>query len=214
MSRPKGARNAAFETQRMALAERLRARLADGHAPRPSFRELAAAAGVGVATLRHYFGDRDRLVRDVLALHAPAAARHLAFLRTPQAPFAASITAVAAYVALGLRQPVVDELHLAGLSEGLGRPVQGAAYLTQVLEPMIEAVEARLAAHMAGGEMRPADPRQAALSLLAPVILAHLHQAALGGCDTRPLAQDRFLQDHCEGFVRAYAAGLQDPAAR
>jgi AcrR family transcriptional regulator len=191
------------------LAERLRVRLADGAAPRPSFRELAAAAGVGVSTLRHYFGDREQLVRDVLEIHGPGAARHLAFLREPQAPFGASILAACAYVAVGLRQPVVAELHTLGLAEGLGRPAMGATYLTAILEPMIEALEARLAAHVARGDMRPTDARAAALSLISPVVLAHLHQAALGGSQTRPLRLDEFLQDHCAGFVRAYEARPQ-----
>lgn len=206
MARSKGSRNAGFEAQRRALAERLRARLADGASPRPSFRELAAAAGVGVATLRHYFGDRDQLLRDVMAVHAPAAAPHLAFLRQPSASFAESIAAASAYIALGLRQKVVAELHAVGLSEGLGRPQIGAAYLREILEPLVEAVEARLSAHMARGEMRPADARAAALGLVSPVVLAHLHQLALGGCDTRPLDLEAFVRTHSEAFVRAYGA--------
>lgn len=206
MARAKGSRNSGFDAQRALLAERLRVRLADGSAPRPSFRELAAAAGVSVATLRHYFRNREQLVREVLEIHAPGAERHLAFLRQPQSPFDVSITAVCAYLALGLKQPVVGQLHAIGLSEGLGRPPLGQPYLTEILEPIIEAVEVRLAAHMAQGDMRPVDPRTAALSLLSPVILAHLHQFALGGCDTRPLDLDSFLRDHCAGFVRAYGA--------
>jgi len=212
MARSKGARNAGFATQRMRLAERLRVRLADGAAPRPSFRELAAAAGVGVATLRHYFGDRDQLVREVIGAHAPGAAPHLAFLRQPGETFAASVAAAGAYLALGLRQAVVAQLHAVGLAEGLGRPAIGAAYLTDILEPLIEAVEVRLAAHMARGEMRPGDPRTAALGLISPIVLAHLHQHALGGDATRPLDLDAFVAANGDAFVRAYAAdNRKDP---
>lgn len=206
MPRAKGARNAGFERQRAALADLLRRRLADGAAPRPSFRELAAAAGVAVATLRHYFGDREGLVREVLALHSSGAEPHLAFLRQPQSPFEASVAAACAYIALGLRQRVVGELHTLGLAEGLGRPAVGASYLTEVLEPMLGAVEGRLHAHIARGDMRCVDPRAAALSLVSPVVLAHLHQFALGGCATQPLDLDAFVREHAAAFVRAYAA--------
>ena len=194
----------------MTLAERLRARLADGASPRPSFRELAAAAGVSVATLRHYFGDRDQLVREMMAVHAPGAAPHLAFLREPAQTLEASVAAAAGYIALGLRHKVVADLHAVGLSEGLGRPAIGATYLTEILEPMIEAVEARLFAHIARGEMRSGDPRMAALGLISPILVAHLHQRALGGCDTRPLDLDAFLEAHAQAFVRAYAPRPQE----
>ena len=42
--------------------------LAEPDGTRASFRELAAAAGVGVATLKHYFGSREGLVAAVLDL--------------------------------------------------------------------------------------------------------------------------------------------------
>lgn len=204
MPRTKGATNAGFHERRRDLAERLRARLADTSGPPASFRDLAAGVGVSVSTLRHYFGDRTGLVADVMALHAPGAARHLDFLRTPGPTFEDSIRSAAAYLALGLSQPVVAQLHQVGLAEGLGRPNLGEVYLTEILEPMVQALETRLLAHMDAGEMRRVDPRGAALGFIAPLILAHLHQAALGGDRTRPLDSEALLSQHCEAFVRAY----------
>ncbi|MBS0360045.1 MAG: TetR/AcrR family transcriptional regulator C-terminal domain-containing protein [Proteobacteria bacterium] len=207
MARTKGATNAGFEARRRELAERLRLGLAEGASPPPSLRELAARAGVSVSTLRHYFGSRDGLVRLVLALHAPGAGRHLAFLREPGDTFEESVRAAAAYIALGLKQQMVAELHRIGLAEGLGRPEIGRAYLIEILEPMIEALEARLAAHMDRGEMERGDPRVAALALISPLILAELHQGALGGAVTRPLDQDSFREAHCAAFIRGYRKG-------
>ena len=204
MPRTRGSTNSGFEARRRELAERLRARLADGAQPIPSFRDLAGSAGVGVSTLRHYFGSRADLVRLVMVLHAPAAARHLAFIRTAGETFEESVRAAAGYVALGLKQPTVAELHRTGLAEGLGRPEIGGAYLTEILEPMIEALEARLAAHRDAGAMRSCDTRTAALALISPLVLAELHQGALGGDQTRPLDLDQFREALCAGFVRAY----------
>lgn len=206
MARVKGAHNRSFEDRRRELAERLRLRLADPEAPYASFRELARAAGVGVTTLRHYFPDRETLVAEVIRIHAPGGERHLAYLREPHGPFADSIRDAAAYIALGLMQPVVRQLHEIGLGEGLGRPGVGSVYLAILLEPMIEALESRLQAHVSAGEMRPGDLRTAAVGLAAPVLLAQLHQRALGGETTRPLDLEAFLAAHVEAFVRGYRA--------
>lgn len=206
MARVKGAHNRSYEDRRRELAERLRVRLTDPEAPRASYRELAKAAGVGVTTLRHYFPDRETLVAEVIRIHAPGGERHLAYLRQPQGPFAASVRDAAAYIALGLMQPVVRQLHEIGLGEGLGRPGVGSVYLTVLLEPMIEALERRLQAHVAAGEMRPADLRAAAVGLAAPILVAQLHQRALGGDVTRPLDVEAFLATHVEAFVRGYGA--------
>ncbi|MBY0299605.1 MAG: TetR/AcrR family transcriptional regulator [Methylobacterium sp.] len=204
MTRSRGARNRDYEEQRLALAGRLRERLGNAGGAQPSLAELAKAAGVSVATLRHYFGDRDGLVAAVLELHGAQGTGHLAVVRQPSGPFAASVGDAAAYLALGLSQPVVRELHALGLSEGLGHPRSGPAYLAHTLEPLVQALEDRFRAHIAAGEMREADPRAAALALAAPLLLAHLHQDRLGGTAVRPLDLDRFRAEHVEAFVRAY----------
>ncbi|WP_167858764.1 TetR/AcrR family transcriptional regulator [Methylobacterium nonmethylotrophicum] len=204
MTRPRGARNRAYEEQRLALAGRLRERLGNAQGAQPSLGELAKAAGVSVATLRHYFGDRDGIVSAVLALHAAQGAEHLEVLRRPSGDFATSVRDAADYITLGLAQPAVAELHVLGLAEGLGHPRTGPAYLAEILEPVLQAVEERFQSHIAAGDMRPVDPRAAALSLVAPLLLARLHQGWLGGCSLRPLDTDPALAQHVEAFVRAY----------
>ena len=67
MGRPAGRRNADYDDERSALLGRLQvAVLAPGGAAL-SFRELAAAADVSPATLRHYFQDRPGVLRAALA---------------------------------------------------------------------------------------------------------------------------------------------------
>jgi hypothetical protein len=123
------------------------------------------------------------------------------------APFAASIPALLAYAAAGFREAGLTATHAMGLAEGLRDPALGHAYLASALDPTLDAVATRLAAHQARGEMRrEVEPRHAALALLAPLVLACLHQDALGGRAAAPLDVAAFGAAHAAGFVRAYAA--------
>src|SRR5690349_5848480 len=67
MARVKGSRNADYEKERARLLEAARLRLLAPDGAQASFRELAEAAEVSVATLRHYFGSRETLVMEVMA---------------------------------------------------------------------------------------------------------------------------------------------------
>lgn len=206
MARAKGDRDKNYDARRMDLVLRLRPRLARSDGKRASFAELAAAAGVSLATLRHYFGNRDGTVAAVMAIHARIGERHLTALQQPTAEFEASIRAAALHLAAGLGEPIVAELHALGLAEGIDHTALGPAYLRELLEPLIQALEARLDAHVARGDMRAADTRAAALGLVGPLVIAHWHQDWLGGDRVRPLDQAAHLEAQVEAFVRAYAA--------
>lgn len=207
MTRTKGARGKDYEERRAALAFRMRARLARSGGRQPSFAELAEAAGVSLATLRHYFVDREGTVAAVLAIHARMGEPHLEELRRPLGDFKKSIRAAAEKIADGLREPIVAELHALGLSEGLDNAATGPAYLNEILEPLIQALEARLSEHVERGDMRKCDLRAAALGLIGPLVLAYLHQDWLGGVDVRPLDQNAHMRELVAAFLRAYQAG-------
>lgn len=209
MSRTRGARNADYDERRSALIERLRGRLADRGAGQASMRELAASAEVSVPTLTHYFGGRDDVIAAVLEHSLEAGQEHLAYAATPQGSFASSIRQLLDYAALGHRFGV-SELHRIGLTEGIGHPGLGPAYVEKTLEPTLQAIEKRLSAHVAAGEMREANVRHAALQLLAPLLFAQLHQHELGGDRCRPLDTEQFIVDHADMFVRAYGMTSAD----
>lgn len=204
MGRPAGSRNPDFESARGALLQAALVRLGEPGGKRASFRELAASAGVSVATLRHYFGSREQLVEAVLAWCHFAGQRYLLEVATgPLEPVSESLARLLARMEEGFRHGV-DRVHAIGLAEGMGEPVLGPAYLREVLDPTVEAVEARLARHIARGELRAGDVRHMALSLVTPPLLALLHQGVLGGCRTRPLSYSAFCADHVSGFLRAF----------
>nr|WP_156450083.1 hypothetical protein [Bradyrhizobium sp. CCH5-A9] len=129
----------------------------------------------------------------------------------PSGPFAQSIADALRHMADGFRYGGLGAMFATGLIEGLRHPGLGPAFLDNALEPTIVAAETRLAAHMALGEMRKVDPRGPALALIAPVLLAFLHQGELGGAERRPIELDAFLAEHAEAFVRAWSCARTAP---
>lgn len=217
MPRTSGSRNRNYDSKRLALLKRLGPRLADLSQSRPSFREMAGAAGVSVPTLRHYFADRDGVVEAYLTWQGHESARYRPLVSSSDEPFAQSIRRLLHGSSFGLKDMDRIRTHVVGLTEGLHNERVGPSYLHATLEPLLTAVEQRLALHVARGEMRAVDIRHAAVSLVAPLLLAILHQRELGGTKVRSLDLAQFLEDHADAFVRAYAAGTpsrRPPAKR
>lgn len=206
MPRPKGSRNQDHAARRATLIAALRGRLR-ARGPAPSLRELAAAAEVSVPTLRHHFGDRDGAVEAVLADDLAAGSGEggpLAVAAAPSGPFAASVRDLLRHADAGFREGGLTEAHAAGLAEALRSERLGPRYLALALDPTLEAFAARLAEHQRRGEMRAdADPRAAALALLAPLVLARLHQDRLGGA---PLDVEAMLEQQAAAFAHGHAA--------
>ena len=209
MARTRGARNETYEDKRAALLSALRARLrASG--PAPSLRELAAATGVAVPTLRHYFGDREGIVRAVMEDELAGGAAPggpLEVAATPSGTFAESVHALMRHADGGFVHGGLTEAHGVGLAQGLTSAMLGPDYLRLALDPTIDAFAARLRAHQEAGEMRRnVDARAAAVQLLAPLVVARLHQDRLGGRASNPLDVEAMLDQQAEAFVRGYAA--------
>ena len=212
MARTSGSRNRDYDDKRLALLKRLDPRLSDLSQARPSFREMAGAAGVSVPTLRHYFTDREGVVQAYLVWQGGESARYRPLVATTEDPFQHSIRKVLRGSAFGLKDMGRIRTHVVGLTEGLHNDRVGPSYLQATLEPLLASVEQRLTLHVARGEMRPVDLRHAAISLLAPLLLAILHQRELGGTSVRQMDLDKVIEDHAAAFVRAYTAETAKPA--
>jgi AcrR family transcriptional regulator len=212
MARVKGSRNADYEKERARLLEAARLRLLAPDGAQASFRELAEAAEVSTATLRHYFGSREALVMEVMAdMHRRGLPYLLASATEPHGPVRESLQWFLQTLLTGWRLGV-GAVHAFGLSAGLGHETLGPAYVKELLEPTLQAAEARLARHIADGELRRCDVRHAALELVCPVVLGLLHQLQLSGASCRPLDVERFLADHLDTFLRAHAVAAEPPA--
>lgn len=204
MPRMVGTPNRTTAKRRAELLDRIRARLQDRGAGPASWRDMAAAAGVSLSSLTHHFGRRDDVIRALMEDEKSQGAEPLAVMARPTGDFATSMRDAVGHLAGGLIHAGLDRMIASGLAEGLGHPTVGPAFVTNLLEPMIEAAEARLDAHVARGEMRGGDTRLAAIQLIAPVLIAVLHQRPLGGAAVRPLDLDAFASDHVDSFVRSW----------
>lgn len=204
MGRPPGRRNEGFEEKRAALARSVMFALLEDGRPSP-LSTLARVAGVSVPTLKHYFGDRDQLVQAAMTEASKLGAPHLERARRPAgADVRESLLRFCVDLLEGWRLGV-GALHQSGLVLGLGDVGLGPAYLREILEPTILALEQRLGRHVERGDLDDEHPRVMALALLSPVVLALLHQDQLGGTETRPLDVEAFLEAHVDRFLGGYA---------
>lgn len=207
MTRPLGTRNAQFEDRRDALLRKAGERLALQNGDPPSFRELALACGVSVATLRHYFGNRETLIKELFSLHLATGRRHLNQAeREPlqHESIEDSLREVLERIARGWTSGFLGSLHRIGLSEGLRHRTTALDYLVDVLEPTLQALERRLQLSIEHGLIIACDTRHAALALVSPLLLALLHQHDLGGTRCRPLSVPALIDEQVRMFARAY----------
>lgn len=190
----------------MALA---RAHLSSPSGRRASWRELASACQVSVSTMNHYFKSRGDLIAAIIEHAEQEGAPYLVMASKPSGPFPASIAQLVAAISYGFDHGVLA-LQVIGLGEGFADRSVSSAFLGHHLEPVLEAIAARLNAHIEAGEMLPTDTHYAAITLLSPLLVAHLHQTALGGRVDYPLSLPDFITHHVDGFVKAHAAPLAD----
>jgi AcrR family transcriptional regulator len=203
MPRKKGSQNADFAAAKQELLTRIRRALL-GDAPPSSFRSLAAAAGVTIPTLRHYFGDRDAVIAAVFADCHSGGKHELQIARTPTGPLRASLQDFVRHFLGGLQYGGLDRLNAVGLVEGLNHPRVAQSYLSEVLEPTLVALQDRFQVHIDRTEMRAVNPRFAAIGFVSPLLLLVLHQNGLGGSANYPTEVDAFAREHTEAFLTAH----------
>lgn len=208
MARKTGDRNRDFEKKREQILDALKERLLRDDAPRITMNEMAVVADVSLSTLRHHFGSRSGLYAALLQRYGVIGKRYTDMLsEPPQHPLRESLAELLRLLLFGLRHGVLD-VHAVGLTVGMRDDVVGPAYLREILEPSLQAVETRLSHHVRRGELRPADLRVAALTLISPLLLAAIHQHGLCGQDVRPLSLDALCDELLERFLRAYGADV------
>ncbi|MBK7865468.1 MAG: TetR family transcriptional regulator [Archangiaceae bacterium] len=205
MARTSGSRNADYDEQRLALARKLRASLIQDDGLRASMRQLAEDAGTSVATLKHYFKDRLGMLEAVMQTTGIDGAPYMARAAIPTtADVRGSLIGFIGSIKAAWVQFQVGKMHAAMLAEGLAARALGPDYVSHMLEPLLQTGERFLQRHIDAGRMSACDVRQANLMLLAPVVMALLHQDSLGGVACRPLDVDAFITAHVDAFLRAW----------
>ncbi len=175
---------------------------------RPSLRQLAAAADVTVPTLRHYFGTREKLVEAVLVEYRRMGDPYIKLSRQPEGPLPESIRAYLKYLLAMLTEfPFLGDVFAMGLVEGLFNHKLGPVCSATMVDPMVEALEARLIAHQERGEMIEGDVRYGAMMLISPVLMGCHHQFQMYGRRSRPMELDAMIENLAQVFVRSYGTG-------
>lgn len=205
MARSKGARDADYAEKKAELIGKLGQLLTKHVSGRPSLRQLAQAANVSVATLIHYFGDRETIVAEVLQHYRRVGQKYMSALSVADPDgLEESLRRFLSIFAAVLQTAGIGDILSMGLVEGLFSPSLGPVCASEVLDPALDAMARRLAAHQERGEMRAVDPRLAALIALSPLILASLHQNQLHGAEGSPLDIPTLIEAQVQGFVAAY----------
>jgi AcrR family transcriptional regulator len=203
MARPTGSRDKQFDDRRRTLIALSRQHLAKPEGRNASWRDLAAACGVSPSTLAHYFGDRQTLIEAILEQARHEGDVYLVAASQPNGPFRESVSVLVGMLGQGLDRGVLS-LQVLGLTEGLASANAGLAYLGHHLEPILGAIATRLGAHVERGEMRQTETRFAAIALLAPMVIARLHQSELGGRGCYPMSLADFDAAHADAFIRGH----------
>lgn len=196
-------RSSDYETKRQALLDLLEERLVRVGS-QASLSALATAAKVSVPTLKHYFGDRDKVICAVLDAGFRRGENFMKIARTTELPFEQSIFDLLMFIQQGFKRGRLGNLHVIGLCEGLHHHTIGPYYLDKIFNPTILATAERLKLHQSRNEMISVDPKDAAICLTSPLIMMLIHQNYLGGSKEDPIDLERFCQTHSDSFVAAY----------
>ena len=207
VARTRGSRNAGYEEQRSNLARKVREALSQDEGIHASLRELAEAADTSVATLRHYFKDREGLLQGVMECQRAEAAPYLAMsAQAKHGDVRGSLLGFLQGLSTAWFKHGVGKMYASTLALGLGSNAVGPSYVNHVLEPLLQTGESLLRQHLERDEVVVEDVRQASLMLISPVVFALLHQDSLLGAQCRPLDLPQYLVTHVDAFLRAFPA--------
>jgi AcrR family transcriptional regulator len=215
VSRTKGSRNADYPEQRLALARRLLEILTGPGGLELSLRELSKRLEVSAATVKHYFQDRNGVLVAALEAFAFTAAPYVAMMGTP---IDGDVKTSLKHLLTDLQEAWVKfnvgQFQGGALALGLMNPALGPRYINLVLEPLLQAAEARLAAHVERGDLIEHDVRQGALMLMSPLFFGLLHQSNLSGTKCRPLDVGALVDTVVSQFLAATVPGRRQAKQR
>lgn len=195
--------NAGSDRRSELLAMLAHIAIAERSAP-VSLRQFAIKAGVSEPTLRHYFTDRRGVVITIIGYFADGAREWLERSAQSAPSLEAAVNGYGDLAMEGSRSDVFAQAHAFAFVESIHDRDVARAYLEQIIEPSLNALERRLAPGVDPDGIKPETVRHAAIFLYAPVLVAVLHQRLLAGEETRPLDMAGFFQV----LSRLFTSGL------
>jgi AcrR family transcriptional regulator len=207
MARTRGSKNQDYAVERMRLAGRVREFVAGDGSVSSSLREMAAAARTSVATLKHYFKNRQGVLAGALESIQMESAPHIAEASMVfEKNVRRSLKNTLHDFAQGWVRHRVGRFIGFGLAAGLSERSLGPVFVERILEPTLQLMELKLRRHAELGAIAIRDCRHASLALLGPIFLALLHQHELSGASCRPLDIEGLIDQHVNAFLRAWPA--------
>lgn len=201
--KPKGTRNREYEDKRSKLLTSAGLIFLKEPTVKQSLRQIAEGVGVTIPTLNHYFGGRDGVISAYLEFTWQSAHWHLLDAAEPKGDLGACIRLKLENLRDAFCHYGLEQLHIFGITEGLGNSSLGPAYLNFFLEPTLQAAEAWMAHYQKKGEIsKDIDLRFAALTLYAPLLTLLMHQNHLGGKLVRFVEIDLFIDGHSKNFLK------------
>ena len=213
MGRAPGVRNEHYAEKRQELLDASTDYVLREDVMMPSIRQIAIAAGVSDPTVKHYFGDRTALVRDVLANVGARSEPLREEIRKGKPTIREAIEDYLQLMATVPQNSMFVRANLFALRESLIEPSIFKSYVDLIVEPNIAALAERLL-NSSGGPRNFANARAAAgliTSNLAKISLRHI---MLGDSDQVPMAIEERVRLTmnwiCNGFLNdPDAMGLQ-----
>ncbi len=203
MARPAGVRNQDYDHKRAVLLGTLTEHALSAALTRPSLRQFAIAAHQSEPTLRHYFGDRQGLVIEIISELAVRAATDWKVMTEPAADQTGAVRDFMAHANSIVVQERFAHAHAFGLIEGLADESVGQAYLERMLEPSLKVFSIKLQS-TPGGPQDADLLRASTLAATAPLFMLAVHQVLLGGTRAVPINMDRTLSHLQDLLVHAF----------
>ena len=170
--------------------------------------DIAARAGVSKGAIYLYFATKEDIFRAVVE---QAVAPHLAQVRTavaaPSHAFPDLLRdIVPAMAGLAASSPLGGVLKMV-VGESRNFPHLAQAWHDTLVAPALAAMTAAIAAAQARGELRPCDPRQAAIGLVAPMLVGVIWRETFVPVGAAPLDIPALARQHVETWLGGMSAG-------
>lgn len=182
MGRAPGVRNERYAEKRQELLDAVTDYVLRDDVMTPSLRQIAIAAGVSDPTVKHYFGDRTALVRDVLANVGARSEPLREEIRKGKPSIGEAIEDYLQLMATVPQNSMIVRANLFALRESLIEPSIFKTYIDLVVEPNIGALAERLMSS-SGGPGNYANARAAAGMITSNLSMISLRHIMLGESD-------------------------------
>ncbi|WP_084420483.1 TetR/AcrR family transcriptional regulator [Henriciella litoralis] len=195
MPRPVGIRNQDYDEKRLALVDAMLEYVEQPSTTLPSLRQLAIAAKVSDAALRHYFGDRRGVIVALIERIKEKTDGLRQGLQLPATSIEAAVTDYIAVAAQLGEDATYLRWHVFALREGMLDPEVFLEYERLLYHPAIDAVASRFYESPGGPDVYEAAQHGAELLISAAMAMAlrnHFRSPDDEGGDSQADLKSRF----------------------